>query len=74
MLVDNFRGHICNIFCLVVNIHENQEYRKGQNITQPTDPTRQLAPSVLAGVGLSLDPEGREKGSQAGEFIGKKKI
>ena len=26
-------------------------------------PSAQLAPSAIAGVGLSLDPEGKEKGS-----------
>ena len=33
-----------------------------------------LWPSALAGVGLSLDPEGRKKGSHPGKFIRKNKI
>ena len=76
MPVDNFRGHTWNKRSLVVNILESQENRRGQNITtsQPTHSLIQPSPSVHAGVGLSLDPEGRKKGCQAGRIIRNKKV
>ena len=76
MPVDNFKGHTWSKRSLTVDILESQENRRVQNITtsQPTHSLIQLSPSVLAGVGLSLDAEGRKKGCQAGEVIRNKKM